>query len=454
MRLQSLRPSFPLACLVILLAMLLFAGGSSRADAMGQALVRGTAWALVAAWALFGPRPSIEGIRPVVWLLAAILAIGLLQLAPLPPSLWKALPGRELASEAARVAGMEQPWRSWSLVPGATINAVAALIVPFTVLLCLSGMDAAQRRQLLNWVLVAVLIATLVGLAQFSGSLSGNLLLKDTDLQASGTFSNRNHFALLLVLGCLMAPVWAAFDERRFYLRGMIALGLTLLFLLTILAIGSRAGLGLALPALLLGLLLVRKPLQRALRRASRWLLPALLVSGVAIIGAVVLVSVASDRAMALDRFFSVDVGQDTRTLGRPIVLAMIREYFPAGAGLGGFDPIFRQHEPFDFLRPTYFNHAHNDVLEIVLDAGAAGLLLMAAALSWWGWASFKAWRAEPGADHVLPRLGSAILLFVFISSIFDYPVRTPLIMAVVVIGAVWLADQGQRHERIALTGA
>ena len=133
------------------------------------------------------------------------------------------------------------------------------------------------------------------------------------------------------------------------------------------------------------------------------------------------------------------------RNRGLPTVLTMIATYFPFGAGVGSFDPIFRMNEPHALLKLTYFNHAHNDFLEIVLDAGAPGLLVLTAAFGWWGWASMRAWGPDSGRRHILPRLGSAILFLVVVASIFDYPARTPTIMAMMVIAAMWLATTPER---------
>src|SRR3546814_18506461 len=117
------------------------------------------------------------------------------------------------------------------------------------------------------------------------------------------------------------------------------------------------------------------------------------------------------------------------RARGLPTVLSMIAAYFPAGAGFGGFDPIFRLHEPFRLLKPTYFNHAHNDFLEVVLDGGLPAALLLLVAIGWYAIASIRAWRAS-GRHSVLPTLGSSILLLVFVASAFDYPARTPMLIA------------------------
>ncbi|MFI2901517.1 O-antigen ligase family protein, partial [Klebsiella aerogenes] len=90
-----------------------------------------------------------------------------------------------------------------------------------------------------------------------------------------------------------------------------------------------------------------------------------------------------------------LDAGADVRVHALPSVLAMIRIYFPAGSGFGGFDTIFRVHEPYALLKPTYFNHAHNDWLEILLDGGLPAALLLVVALGWWLRASIRVWRAS-----------------------------------------------------------
>jgi O-antigen ligase len=102
-------------------------------------------------------------------------------------------------------------------------------------------------------------------------------------------------------------------------------------------------------------------------------------------------------------------------------------------------------HEPFALLKSTYFNHVHNDFLEIALDAGVPGMLLLLAGITWWAAASVRAWRAGPDARHILPKLGSAMLLLVLVASLVDYPAHTPMMMGMIVIAAVWLAGAAPR---------
>ena len=117
----------------------------------------------------------------------------------------------------------------------------------------------------------------------------------------------------------------------------------------------------------------------------------------------------------------------------------MIRIYFPAGSGFGGFDTIFRVHEPYALLKPTYFNHAHNDWLEILLDGGLPAALLLVVALGWWLRASIRVWRASADSNMLLGRAGSAALLLILIASAVDYPARTPMMMAMIVLASLWL---------------
>lgn len=443
------RPSLPFVLLSLLLGALWLAGGASRGDVVGQLIVRAVAWGALVAAALVAPRPRLRDARWTTFLVVAALILVLVQLIPLPPSVWQALPGRELMVEAARLGGGAQPWRPLSIVPGSTVNAASSLVVPIVTLLLVLALTPAERRRMPAFALILVVAATVVGMLQFSGAGFDNPLLNDTPGEVSGMFANRNHFALFAAMGCLLAPAWAFADDRRPQWRAPAALALVLLFVLIILASGSRAGMILGLVAVVAGLLLARRGIRRELRRWPRWVFLALVAGVVAAVAAVVLVVVAADRAVSIDRALAIDAGHDMRTRGLPTVWAMIVRYFPAGTGAGSFDPLFRIAEPFALLKLTYFNHAHNDFLEIALDTGLPGLLLLASALGWWVVAGARAWRA-PAA---LPRLGAAMLLLVVIASLFDYPARTPMIMAMMVLAATWLEMPGDDAGRSALPG-
>lgn len=434
------RPSPALVLLAILLGSLLLVGGASRADVPAQIATRAVTWIVLVLAIVLNDPPALGRVRPVALLLAGAVLIALFQLVPLPPAIWTALPGRGLLTEAATVSGQPQPWRPWSIVPGATVNAASSLVVPVAALLLVAAIRDDEQRWLPGLLLTLVTASMIVGLLQFSGAGFDNPLVNDTPGQVSGLFANRNHFAVFLAFGFLLLPVWMFLDGRSAGWRGPAGLGLTLLLVLTILAAGSRAGLALGILALGIGLFFARHGIRRELRRAPRWVFPALIVAIVAALAIFVLVSVAAGRAEAINRALDGDPGQDMRRRGLSTVLTMIRIYFPWGTGLGSFDPMFRIHEPLNLLKLTFFNHAHDDYLEIALTTGLPGLLLLTGALGWWLYASARAWRGGSGLPFVMARLGSAMLLLVFLASLFDYPARTPLMMASIVLAASWLA--------------
>ncbi len=446
---MTFRPSLAFILLTLFLAMLWIAGGASRGDVLGQVIVRSVAWAMLVVVALFVPKPMLRPERPVLVILLLALALPALQLVPLPPAIWQALPGRALFAGAATVLGEAQPWRPISTVPSATFNAAASLVVPFTILILIGSLDETERRWLPSILLCLVAVSTLLALLQFSGSRFNNPLINDTVGQISASFANRNHLALFLAFGCLLAPAWAFLPSKPSTFRMVAALGMMVFFTLMILATGSRAGLMLAALALVIGPLMVWHALGKAMHGYPRWVLPAVIGGSVVTLALAVLTAISSNRAVSINRVFAASGGEDMRGRALPTVLDMISTYFPVGSGLGGFDPIFRIHEPMSLLKLTYFNHAHNDVLEIVLDAGLPGALLLAAAILWWAFASVRAWRS--GSHALLARLGSTMIGLTIVASLFDYPARTPMIMAMLTIAASWLCRPEVAQERPSL---
>jgi len=474
----AFRDHIALVLLVVLLVVLLFAGGASRADVLGQVVVRAVAWATLAAALLLGVRPRFVEFKPLLIILGATAALPLLHLVPLPPALWQALPGREPAIEITALLGKGDEWRAFSLVPDGTINALFSLSVPFVVLTLVAGMREAERAWLPTVLLLLVTISMLIGLLQFSGVGVGNPLINDSRYHVSSTFANRNHFALFLAVGALVAPIWAfggtggerAASSRRSEAgrarasrpsrrrrasgpiaswRMPVALGLVLLFGLAILATGSRAGMLVGAISIIAGLFIVRRPAIQMMMNAPRWAFPAAIAGLGAIVAMVVLVAVITGRAASIERALTLDVGQDLRFEALPVALDMIRQYFPAGSGFGSFDPVFRIAEPFAMLRTTYFNHVHNDFVEVAIEGGLPAVLVLAAALAWWVRATWRSWRQ--GVPDALARAGSVAILAILIASIFDYPARTPMIMAVIVIVASWLCVPPRTPEASAL---
>lgn len=433
----------PFGLLIVLCGVLWMAGGASRADQPGQVVVRGAAWSCIVLAMLFAPPPNWRSVRPVAIILAAAIVLVSLQLIPLPPGVWRHLPGRSDLAEAAVLSGQMQPWRPLAIVPGMAVNALGSLVVPAAVVLLVAGSTQTDRARLPGFMLLLVILTAFVGALQFSGVALGNPIVNYSPGDVSGNFANRNHFALFLALGCAIAPAWAFYGRHRPGWRAPTALGLVALFILLVLASGSRAGVLLAICGSVAGMVLVRRHIRHALDGKPRWLFPMIVTIIVVTIAAIVALSISSDRAVSINRVIATEGSEDMRARALPTVVGMIGTYLPVGAGFGSFEPLFRKDESFALLKPTYFNHAHNDFLEVVLEGGMPGALLLIAALGWFGYTTLKAWR-NSGHEDREARLASVLILLIIAGSIVDYPGRTPLIMAIIVIAGSGLVRNGQ----------
>ena len=106
----------------------------------------------------------------------------------------------------------------------------------------------------------------------------------------------------------------------------------------------------------------------------------------------------------------------------------------PFGSGLGTFVPVYQMFEKPSDVFPAYANHAHNDALEVWLETGVVGLILMGVFVLWILRRGYWAWRAHPdiaNLDIALMRAASIVLLLLAAHSLVDYPLRTSAMTAV-----------------------
>ena len=432
----ELRRSYALWTLVALLAAAFFLGGSSREDAATLIVLRPLS-AVALAVALMGIKWSALARFPALVIGAvAAVAIVVIHLIPLPPSLWMALPGRELAAEAARLGGSADVWRPLTLVPWRGWNALFALVAPLAALLLAMQCDARQRGQLLFAVLALMGASVLVAAVQAAtGYSAGAYIYRINSINvATGLFANRNHFAVML---CCTFPMLAFVALRStgggrngpiwLWLAGVA--GIVMLF--TLLLTGSRSGVVLSVVALL-SLPLIYQP--------RRYLAIAV---GVLTLVLLVAVAVYLSRAEAIDRLLATDDKEEVRLYVWQPIADMAKLYFPFGSGIGSFVEVFEVGETRDLLKFTYLNHAHNDWLEYALEAGLAGILLMAAGLLSWITGAVRLFRMPADRDgrvH-LGRVGAVAILLLGLASLVDYPVRVPAVACVAAIAAVWMAS-------------
>jgi O-antigen ligase len=101
--------------------------------------------------------------------------------------------------------------------------------------------------------------------------------------------------------------------------------------------------------------------------------------------------------------------------------------YWPAGAGIGTFDEVFQVDESLENLTKRTAGRAHNDYLELAIEAGLPGLALAGLWIVLIGWLS---WRARHSSQRWVAWAGSSFLLAIALQSITDYPLRNQTILA------------------------
>ena len=150
--------------------------------------------------------------------------------------------------------------------------------------------------------------------------------------------------------------------------------------------------------------------------------LPVAIVGSMAVAGASLLV-MRSNRALArvLDRFtfegeFRLELWKDT--------LPAIAAHWPMGSGMGTFRSAFLPFERLEVVDQTWPVRAHNDYLELLLEAGLPGALALIVIVAIVVKLGVSAWRGRSG-DRALVFFAFAALTIVGLHAILDYPLRS-----------------------------
>ena len=412
-----LAPAFVLCALIL--------GGSSSGGLWANLLLQLASGALLV-WLLAARLPLLppRGAAAIFLAFTALLAI---QLVPLPPSVWTALPGRSAVADGFDLAGITLPWLPLSLDPDASLAVLASLLVPAAGLVLFAATSPRGLHLAMAALVVAAVASIVLGAAQ---QMAG----EGTALQpyaltnpgkATGLFANRNHLATLIVLAI---PCVLALQPGRAHRPPAIALVAVLLggAALT----GSRAGIGLALVATIISAVW----LHAAPRARSVWI--AALAAGAAIAAAgAVWLAAAGDTPPP-------GGAEQQRPAMVATTLEAARDHFPAGSGAGTFLRVYQHYEDPAAATPEYRNHAHSDYAEILLEYGAPGALLILAALGWWAMQARDAWRAGPEAAAA--RCAVVMLGILLAHSLVDYPLRTGALAVLAALAAVLVARRGE----------
>lgn len=439
----------------------LFLGGGTRAGFMSDVVIEVIAIPLLlcALWNI----SDVGAGRPARWAATFCLAIALvplLQLVPLPPGVWTALPHRDAVTAAFELIGRDLPWVPLSVSPGATWLSALSLLPPLAVFLGTLSLDHRERRRLSLIVLASGLLGVLVGLMQVAQGPSSALRFFEftNPTEAVGFFANRNHFAALLYSLALLAAAWAvdasfAFSAARRrkndpagpFARLVAALSALVILVAAAVMARSRAGLTLTIVSLLGAF-----ALGVADRRGASELRPSRIILGATALAVIFAAQFGAYRA--LDRFAS-DPLTDARLTFARVTIDAAKAYMPFGSGLGTFVPVYATFETSaDALVDSYANRAHNDVLELWLETGVVGLVLEALFAAWFLRRTIGIWRrpcpGTGGIDRAMARAATLIIALLAAHSLVDYPLRTSAMAAVFAFACALLIEPPARAGR------
>ena len=410
----------------VLLVLALLIGGQANGNALREMLVQMVA-VFVAGSAYLASRTAQDpAITASKWVITAMVALVVLHLVPLPYSLWASLNPVDTAKEVLAGLGLANGWRPFALDPAEAFDNLLLLLPPVAIFYAVLQLSPYFRTRLALIACIMAAISAAVGLLQYGSGTQSLAFYDKTHLGfGTGFFSNRNHQADLAIIGWLLAAVLVSSPvlptaRKSGAVQGGVVLLATALFVLAILATGSRGGFLLAGFAGL-AVLVIR------FTGSAGKLFAALIGAGVlAAAGLAVAASSGSTLLGATVERFGND--EEARLVIWPRVLELLGDVMPLGTGIGSFTEVYRFTEPLGMVGRKYVNSAHNEFLEIALEAGIPGLAILFAGIAvifWAGWRALKGGLGAAGDGRRLKAAAGVAIIILIAHSSFDYPLRT-----------------------------
>lgn len=416
---------------------------------------------------------AFNGARRVLWLLAGWSVYIMLQLIPLPDFVRQALSPESFAMyRLADVTG----WAPLSLHPYATflfwLKSVAyVLLFALTLLL----VNNKHRLVILGYTLVfSALFQSFYGSMMTLSGLEYGFFVKKVAYVgfATGTFVNRNHLAGYLEMvsavgiGLLMATTFTRdrvhswrqrlsnlinlMMSQKLLLRLMLAM-MVIALVLTRSRMGNTGFFASMLVAGLITLAVfrsqaqsVRQLLQRSDTRSAVILITSLMVIDLFLVGAFFGVEKLADRLA--ETSLEHDAGRVEVSVN---TLDLIKDYPLVGAGAGSFHLVYSRYRGEGIA--AYFDHAHQDYLEIMADVGVVGIGLLGLVVMLSFWAALKALYCR--RDPLMRGMAFASIMGVIallIHSSVDFNLQIPANAAtfMVVLALAWIALNLERQHK------
>ncbi len=412
-------------------------GGGGSPAPVPEIMLQCLAALLFAAWILVSPspRPFADADRSAWTIAALILALPLIQLIPLPPFVWHALPGRSLEQASLALIGEQLSWRPWSLVPSRTFAALLVLLPAVALMMMTACLQRGGRSLVVTAITAMAALALLAGAGQMAGGEGNAFRFYARDVGYLNGFQANHNSAADVLMIAMVGAVAAIRDycetHRHTRLTGAYRLGLVavvcLLFAIGVILTASRAGIML-LPVALLGVLILIWPWLRFDRRS-------LAIAGAVLLALVILGGWIAANNHVVERVMTrFAFGEEFRPQLWRDSLYALKQYFPFGAGIGAFVPVFLAVERLEVVDTTLPNRAHNELLELGVETGVFGVMVLAVIASILAKLMVKVWKAPAGGSRAQLIFATTALSVIALHSQVDYPLRS---MSLAFIAAV-----------------
>ncbi len=348
--------------------------------------------------------------------------------------------------------------------PYARFNLWRQFIIYTTVWLTVCALWIGITRRRTLHVLLGVIVANacilgLVGFVQKASGVTKLLWLQEFPGAASfASFVYQNHagaYFSLMGFAALGLAVWHFFEGRKRMARSTPAALWLIASLLLVFAVVFSLSRGAIISLTVFGLAAVIAVLILRFTSATQSTVPSIVPVLVAlgVVGTVgwmvrqIDFSAVYYRFEQLSKLQANDPSVVSRQLAREAATEMLGDHWVRGVGAGGFRylyPEYIKHKPMIYERGQYFwEHAHNDWLEIPIELGAAGSVLLLLAGGYW---LARFWRGG-GWRHPLVLMIALGAGQVMAHAVMDFPFQNPAIVvtwaALLVISLRWLELDG-----------
>ncbi len=353
------------------------------------------------------------------------------------------------------------PWLPTSIeTPFERFNLWRQFIIYATVWLtaCALWIGITRRKSL--HILLGVLVANacVLGLVGYAHKASGAVkvlwLREFPGAYSFSSFVYQNHAGAyfgVMVFVALGLALWRFLDGKK-RMRRSTPTGLWFIAAMTLaLAVVFSLSRGAMISVTCCGALALIAAAALIVTSPGRFTVPAIVPLTVALMVAGIMgwavsridFSAVTERFARLATLRQDDPSVLGRKLARESAVDMLGDYWMRGVGAGGFRylyPEYIKNKQLIYERGQFFwEHAHNDWLEIPIELGLGGVLLLAAGFGWiaWTWARNGGWR------HPLVLMLAFGAGQVMVHAVMDFPFQNPAILttwlALWVIGLRWL---------------